>query len=238
MSKRTTNEEFITKARNIHGNIYDYSEVTFINIKVDVNIICDKHGVYQQRPQHHLAGHGCNKCARESVTDSSRLTKETFINKATKTHGNKYDYSLLNFDMVNSNNDKVDILCYKHGAFNQSIRHHLSGSGCPVCKESKGEAIISKYLTENNIKHIRQHRFKDCKYKKPLPFDFYLPNHNTCVEYQGEQHFRPTTHWGGETEFKNVVKRDKIKMEYCLDNNIPLIKINYNDDIINKLSSL
>lgn len=236
MSKKTTPEEFISKVTLIHGDKYDYSKVTFVNIKTSINIICSKHGIFKQRPQHHLAGHGCNKCARELITDSSRLTEKTFISKAKEIHGDKYDYSIVNFNHINSNNDKVNIVCLKHGEFNQIIRYHLSGSGCPICNESKGEEAISKYLTEKNIKFVRQHRFSDCKDKKPLPFDFYLPETNTCIEYQGEQHFRPTTHWGGEDEFKNIIRRDKIKKEYCDSHNIPLVSINYNENITSKLS--
>ena len=238
MSKKTTPEEFISKVKSIHDNKYDYSKIAFVNIKTSIDIICPKHGIFKQRPQHHLAGHGCNKCARELITDLSRLTKEIFISKAKEIHGDKYDYSMVNFTTINSNNDKVNLICLKHGEFNQIIRHHLSGSGCPICNESKGEEIISKYLTKNYIKFVRQYRFSDCKDKKPLPFDFYLPEYNTYIEYQGEQHFRPTSHWGGEEEFKNIVRRDEIKKGYCEKNNIPLITINYNDNTISKLNCI
>jgi hypothetical protein len=233
--KKITFNCFIKKSNEIHNNKYEYSITKYIDTKTNIDIICPIHGIFNQRPQHHLVGHGCNKCARKIITDSSKLTKETFISKAKEIHGNKYNYSDISFNYVNSNNDKVNIICSKHGNFSQIIRHHLSGSGCPVCKESKGEEIISKYLTEKNIIFLRQYRFSNCKHKKTLPFDFYLPNLNSCIEYQGEQHFRPTSHWGGEEEFKNVVKRDKIKKEYCEKYNIPLISINYNDSIIDKL---
>jgi len=238
MSKKTTSEEFISKVTLIHGDKYDYSKVTFVNIKTSVDIICQKHGLFKQRPQHHLAGHGCNKCARELITDSSRLTEKTFITKAKESHGDKYNYSMVNFDEINSNNDKVTIECLKHGSFNQIIRHHLSGSGCPICNESKGEEAISKYLTENNIKFIRQHRFSDCKDKKPLPFDFYLPAINTCIEYQGRQHYEPVKRFGGEKELIKTQKRDLIKLNYCIDNKITLERIRYDEHILEKLKAM
>jgi len=232
---RLTTEEFIFKIKIIHADRYDYSLVNFINIKVNIKIICSKHGIFEQRPQHHLAGHGCNKCAREFVADTIRLTKKTCINKANKVHGDKYDYSLVDFSNVHSNKDKIDIICHKHGKFNQAIKHHLNGSGCPVCNESKGEETISKYLINNNIKFIRQHRYKDCRDKKPLPFDFYLPDLNMCIEYDGEQHFKSVNTWGGEKVLLQIQKHDRIKNSFCICNNIQLIRIKYNENIIDKL---
>jgi hypothetical protein len=218
-------DDFIKKVNLIHNNKYDYSNVDFINIKTNVNIICPIHGEFNQRPQHHLAGHGCKKCARELITNNSKLTKESFINKAFNKHGSNYDYSLIDFNSVNSNNDKVKIICTKHGEFNQIIRHHLSGVGCPFCNESKGEKQINTYLTTKNIRLIRQHRFNDCRDIKPLPFDFYLPEYNICIEYDGEQHFTPLKMWGGVKSFEKLQKRDLIKTTYCLDKNIRLIII-------------
>jgi len=213
--KKIKPEEFIYKSNIIHKNLYDYSFTNFIGVKINVKIICYKHGIFKQRPQHHLAGHGCRKCARELINDSQRLTKEDFIYKSKKIHENIYDYSKADYKNVKSNNDKVSIICKKHGEFKQLIRHHLSGSGCPICRESKGENLIRKFLIENSINFTSQKRFKNCRDKKPLPFDFYLPKHNLCIEYQGEQHFKPVMHWGGEKAFKNIKKRDKIKKIYC-----------------------
>lgn len=72
------------------------------------------------------------------------------------------------------------------------INHVMYGdSGCPHCKTSKGERRVEQYLKENNIEYNKQYKFKDCKDIRCLPFDFYLPNHNTCIEYDGEQHVRP-----------------------------------------------
>ncbi len=233
--KKTTPEEFINKSKIIHNDLYDYSLVEFVDVKVNVKIICSKHGWFEQRPQHHLAGHGCNKCARELITASSKLTKKKFLIKAKKVHNKKYNYSLIDFVNVNSNKDKVRIMCPTHGEFKQAIKHHLNNVGCPHCCESKGEKEISKFLKENKIKFIRQYRFKGCRYKKPLPFDFYLPKLNICIEFQGEQHFRPAMHWGGKKVYQDIIKRDKIKEEYCKSNNIYLIKIHYKDKIEDSL---
>jgi hypothetical protein len=87
------------------------------------------------------------------------------------------------------------------------------------------------FLTTNNLKYIKQHRFYDCKDVRALPFDFYLPELNICIEFQGKQHYEPITYFGGLTTFNGQQKRDKIKMEYCFTNNIKLITIKYNDNI-------
>lgn len=234
--KKTTHDEFVKKSNKIHENKYDYSLCSFVGVKTKVKILCSKHGLFEQRSQHHLAGHGCRKCSRELIAESSRLTLNDFLKKSKNIHGNTYDYSLVNYKKIDSNNYGVDIVCKIHGKFNQLIKHHLSGSGCPNCKESKGEKEIRKYLTKLNIEFIQQKRFDDCKYKKPLPFDFYLPENNTCIEYQGEQHFKPIHYWGGKKAFELNKKRDLIKENYCNNNNIKLLKINFDENIISKLN--
>lgn len=101
------------------------------------------------------------------------------------------------------------------------------GFGCPYCKESKGEKEISRILDKYNIEYIPQYIFNDCFYINPLKFDFYLPKYNLCIEYQGQQHYKPISLFGGEEGYKNTVIRDKIKEKYCIENKIPLLKIKY-----------
>ena len=98
---------------------------------------------------------------------------------------------------------------------------------CPICSESKGEKIIRLYLENNNIKFIQEHRFKDCKHKNLLRFDFYIPNYNLCIEYDGEQHYKAFNHFGGEERLKDTENKDKIKNNYCEDNGINLLRIPY-----------
>lgn len=124
------------------------------------------------------------------------------------------------------------------------LRKHR-GFYCPVCKSSYGVRKIIKYLTENNIEFIREYEFDDCKNIKKLPFDFYLPKLNCCIEYDGDHHDRVLYHWGGEVRFSEVQKRDSIKNNFCKDNNIYLLRIkdkykyNIEDilyDFINKIT--
>lgn len=103
----------------------------------------------------------------------------------------------------------------------------LHGRRCPACNESHGERLVAKVLRALHIKYIAQKRFTDCRYKKPLPFDFYLPDYNLCIEYDGIQHFEPFKHFGGTKRLKLYKLRDSIKDKYCKKNNIKLLRIKY-----------
>lgn len=95
-----------------------------------------------------------------------------------------------------------------------------------------------KLLDKNNIKYIREYKFIDCKNIKPLPFDFFLFEYNTCIEYDGEQHFKINKYFGGEKGLLKRQKNDNIKNEYCINNNIRLIRIKYNENIEEKFNRL
>ena len=123
-------ERFIEKARKVHGDKYDYSKVEYINNCTKVCIICPKHGEFWQTPDNHLYGYGCKKCADEKKSENSRFTTERFIEKARKVHGDKYDYSKVEY--INATT-RVCIICPKHGEFWQLADNHLKGHGCPYC---------------------------------------------------------------------------------------------------------
>jgi Zn finger protein HypA/HybF involved in hydrogenase expression len=132
--RRLTTEEFIIKAKQIHGDKYNYSLVDYIDAHTKVEIICPIHGKFEQRPKNHLYGQGCPKCGNLKQASSQLLTTEEFIEKSRKIHGDKYNYSLV--DYVN-NKIKVTIICPIHGEFKQRPNHHLDGRGCPECGGSK-----------------------------------------------------------------------------------------------------
>ena len=142
--------------------------------------------------------------------------------------------------MVNylNNKSKIKILCYIHGEFEQKPYHHLNGVGCPYCRESKGEKEVEKYLKINNIKYIRQYTFDNCRDKRKLPFDFYLPDFNICVEFDGALHFISVQYFGGFDKLVDTQKKDKIKTDYCKNNNIKLLRIKYDENISDKMITL
>jgi len=217
------NNEIIDEFKKVHSDKYDYSKINYIKANTKVEIICTKHGSFFQTPIQHKNGQGCPFCARKN---SNLNTKESLI-KFKKVHGDKYDYSKVNY--INSMT-KVEIRCPEHGSFFQRPNTHSNGSGCPKCLESIGEKRIRIFLEENNIKYFQEYRFKDCKFKKELPFDFYLEDLNTVIEYDGKQHFEPVDYFGGLEGFLKT-QRDKIKTEYCLENNIRIIRIGYFEDV-------
>ena len=228
-NKKITTEIFINKCKEIHGNKYDYNLVNYKNNYTKVELICKEHGSFYISPHHHIyKKQGCGKCV------GLYRTTEEFINKSKNIHGDKYDYSLVEYK---KSHDKVKIICKKHNKiFEQTPANHLIGQGCPKCNESKGEKIIEEFLINNNIKYIKQYKFDNCKYKYKLPFDFYLPNYNTCIEYDGKQHFEIIKYWGGEDNFNKIKIRDEIKNNYCKINNIKLIRIKYDDNIYEQIN--
>lgn len=149
---------------------------------------------------------------------------------------------------------------YKNARAKLAIKHKICGHNyevawtdfvsnsnrCPKCNESKGEKRISNLLKSLNIKYTSQKRFKDCKYKKTLPFDFYINNKNDklLIEFDGIQHYKAISVFGGDKAFKETQLRDSIKNKFAQDNNIPLLRISYLEEedveniVMNKLKEL
>lgn len=229
--KRLTKNEFIEKANFVHGkNLYDYSKVEYKDSHIPVCIVCRVHGSFYQAPNSHLSGYGCRKCA----VDKTRLSTEEFINRSMAVHGkDKYDYSKV---VYHSGAEKVCIICHKHGYFYQLASEHLKGHGCCKCSSSFGEKAIIEWLTKNNIVYKRQHTYSDLRglRGKNLRFDFYVPHRNLLIEFDGIQHFKPVCFSGIKMErAKEILKRcqinDSYKNKYCAENNIPILRIKYNE---------
>jgi hypothetical protein len=232
-NKKSTLEEFIAKAKKVHGNKYDYSITHYVNNKTKVKIICKEHGEFEQRPDCHITQkQGCFKCGVINGHKKQLHDTNIFIEKSKKIHGDKFDYSKTQYI---KDKTMLIITCPKHGDFKQRANNHLNGDGCPTCKSSKGELYIESILIEKNISYVRQHTFYDCKNIKQLPFDFYLPELNMCIEYDGRHHFECIDLWGGEENLNYIKTNDKIKENYCLNNNISLVRISYKDDLRIKL---
>lgn len=231
---RYNTDEYIEKAIQVHGTKYDYSETVYINNKLNVKVICPDHGEFFPNASHHIRGVKCMDCAREIINNAKRFTLEQFINLAVARHGSKYDYSLVEYINIDTN---ITIICSKHGQFPQTPYSHIRGAGCSRCKESKGERKVVVCLENLKIDFITQKKFKDCKKINCLPFDFYLPNFNLLIEYDGRQHFEIVEFFGGEKGYLERVENDKIKNNFCKENNIPLLRIKYNENVKDKLTN-
>lgn len=133
MGRKLTTTEFITRAKKIHGNKYDYSNVEYVKSHDKVEIICPIHGAFFQTPNNHLTGFTCKECSIEIKGKAQKDTLETFIEKAIKVHGTKYDYKETVYIESKS---KVNIFCNFHKInFLQIPNCHLMGQGCPKCGE-------------------------------------------------------------------------------------------------------
>lgn len=211
---------FILKANKIHNNRYSYNKTKYVRNRDKIIITCPEHGDFEQIARYHLDGNGCKNCQY----DEFRLDRENFINKSKKIHEDKYDYSLV---VYKNQTTEVSIICDKHGIFNQRPHNHINNHGCPICKLSKGEKKIRKFLLLNNIKFESQKKFNGCVNKRFLPFDFYIKEKNLLIEYDGIQHYEASIFFGGEKTFNYLKLNDKIKNNYAKINNIDLIRIPY-----------
>ena len=152
-SKRLTKEDFIKKAKKIHGDKYDYSKVKYVNNRTEVCIICPEHGEFWQKPYVHLKGNGCHKCSLDKKRSLFSDGREKFIEKAKKVHNNKYDYSKV--DYVNAKTE-VCIICLEHGEFWQTpYLHIVSKYGCPKCGK-KAASLNEALSTEEFIEKAKQ----------------------------------------------------------------------------------
>lgn len=125
MPRRLTTEEFIRKARKVHGEKYSYERAVYITGRRKVTITCPTHGDFDQRPSDHINGDGCSKCSGKH-----RYTTEEFIEKARKVHEGKYSYER---SIYVTSKKKVTITCPEHGDFEQVAKDHLLGKGCRTC---------------------------------------------------------------------------------------------------------
>ena len=216
---RYTTEEWILKAREIHGDKYDYSKVEYKNSKTKVCIICKEHGEFWITPDNHLQGEGCPICRYIKSSSSLRKNIDNVISDFKHIHGDKYDYSKVEYK---NRKTKVCIICKEHGEFWQTPDNHMKGKGCPYCAQSKLELSTKQYLIEHSILFEHQKSFEWLRYKHPMRLDFYLPEYNAAIECQGIQHFKPFIFFGGEDGLIYNTDKDKAKLDQCLQNGVKL----------------
>jgi hypothetical protein len=141
-NNRKSTQEFIKQAKQIHGDLYDYSDVIYVRPHDKVKIICADHGAFEQPPVAHLTGkHGCPRCGTNARADSTRKTTNTFIEQAHAIHNGAYLYNNAEYK---SNHEKVTITCTTHGEFEQRPARHLTGDGCPSCVGITMNSILSQ----------------------------------------------------------------------------------------------
>ena len=208
-----------------------YQEFTILDYRKEnrnykLKLLCLNCGYEFERYVQHFndSPHMCPKCHPKMIRQT--ITLDEAQRRVNSVYGENY-LTLLEYK---GNNVKVDVKCEKCLQIFQSVPVSLWRGrvrGCPICEKTKslGECRIERFLRENNIQFRTQERFSQCKDKLCLPFDFYLPQFNTCIEFQGEQHYKSTSLLWSE----KLVEHDIIKKQFCKDNNIELIEIPWYD---------
>jgi hypothetical protein len=203
---KPSNEEFINKAINLHGKIYDYSKVNYINSKTKICIICSIHGDFLQSPNQHLKPQGCPKCS-----GSIKLSINEFIDRSNHIHDNKYDYSKSIY--INTDT-KIEIICPIHGEFMQRPHEHLSKKGCPECGGTlkKNTEIFVK---EASFIHNNKYDYSKVNYTNNRKFI------NIICNIHGEFKQRPNSHLNGRGCQKcSMSNGERLVINYLNNNNI------------------
>ena len=160
MAKRITEDCFIKKLIGIYHDKYDYSEVHYLGSTQKVKVICKKHGAFMALPNNLIRGHGCPICSKEKAKVKLSLGRDGFIKKAKLVHGDKYDYSKVEY--VNART-KVCIVCPKHGDFWQFPHKHLSGQGCPYCNGGK-RLDTETFVNKAKLVHGDEYDYSNVEY--------------------------------------------------------------------------
>lgn len=165
MGRLKTTSEFIEDAIDIHGYVYDYSNVEYTGSHNKINIICSEHGKFAQTPDNHLSGKGCIKCGHEKISELKRWSKEKFIKEANKKHSNRYDYKDV---IYKTTNDKIIVYCPTHGKFEQFASCHLNGIGCPDCRyeiiSNKLSKSTEQFIEDAKNTHGKKYRYTNTEY--------------------------------------------------------------------------
>lgn len=220
--QRYSVEDFIKKAKEVHGDIFDYSQFEYINNHTPSTIICPYHGKFQQNMTAHLKSEtGCRKCSGIKYT-----TLEEAIIIANNIHKNRYTYN--NFNYVNSGVPSF-ITCKKHGDFKCAMGNHINSKrGCPHCL-NKTEGILKLILKDNfNYKIICNRGFDWCKKKNKLRYDFIIEDLKIIIELDGLQHFEKVCNW--KTNPDKQLQNDIFKNECAMKNGYTIIRV-FQEDI-------
>ena len=221
--KTISNDVFVERMSKINKDILLLSKYIWRSQKVKCKCKICGH-IWESYPGNLLDGFGCKNCLILSRRKPNKLFIEDMkdIHPSIKVIG----------DYINAHT-KILVHCDICNWEWYSSPDNLINNkrGCPNCKKSLGELSIKNYFDKNNIYYISQYKFDDLLgvNGRNLSYDFYLPNYNTLIEFQGEQHEKPIKYFGGEEYFEIQQEHDKRKQDYAKNNNIKLLEIWYWD---------
>ena len=219
---KITTQQIIQEFRTIHSDKYDYSLVDYTHSKIPITIVCPIHGPFKQLPNTHLNGAGCKHCGNNKIVSANKLSNKEFIDKAKITHGDRYDYSKVNY--INSKTDIV-IICKEHGEFLQLPTVHFQGCGCSKCR-LKNQTKLFDLLKDSFPNEYIKWEYSP-EWLGRQKFDISFPKYNIAIEYNGQQHYYPIARFGGELGFNKTIERDSIKKDKCKLHNWDIIDIKY-----------
>lgn len=179
--QRYTTEQFIDKARQIHGDRYSYEQVHYLNSREPVAIECRIHGIFKQSPSNHLKGQNCPECCKPKVDT------KVFIERARQIHGDRFSYERVNYS---NNSTPVEIVCRLHGVFKQQPSTHLLGYNCPRCSR-RPFIDTAEFINRARKVHSDRYDYSQSVYKgssRKLKI--------ICREH-GAFYIKPTSHWKG-----------------------------------------
>lgn len=220
-------EQYVKQLHDINPNIVCIGKYKNKTTQVLHRCLIDGY-VWETVPSYLLSGRGCPKCSNKLT-----ITDEIFKDKVQEINP---DIEVI--DKYINARTQMFFRCKTCGnEWKTTPEIIMVGCGCPICKESHGEREIRNWLNSNHIQFESQKKFDGCRRERKLPFDFYLPDYNLIIEYDGKQHYQPVNYFGGETAFELLKERDRIKTDFCKENNIGLLRIPYDKDIETELNN-
>ena len=212
--KRKNTEQFIKDAKKVHGDKYDYSLTNYINNTIKIKIICTIHGEFEQNPNSHLQGVNCSFCGHHNSNITRTKSLKKFINDSKQIHGNKYDYSMVNYIKSGLN---IKIICKEHGIFEQTPSTHLAGYGCAKCSNCYNYNT-EEFIKKAKIVHGDKYDYSTTKYiNKRTKLSIICPDHGEFKIYPGNFLYgkqtgcQKCTESKGEKEIRELLEKYKIK---------------------------
>lgn len=230
---KLSRDEIIERFESIHGDTYSYRSARPDGINSIVKIHCAKHGYFEQKVSTHLQGKGCPDCGNEKRRMGQFLQQSELYSRLKQLNGDLFIYPPnLGLEL----REDVPIICREHGIFYQPLRIHLDGNGCSECSQSLGARRVSHWLNEHEINYEVEALIPAGKKGLPLRADFFLPDYNMYIEYDGEQHFKPIAFFGMDEKtsilvFNEQKERDLAKENWILDNGFELLRIRFDQNV-------
>lgn len=223
--KKYTLEIVKDMSNAVHEKYYNYDKFIFKTLSSVSIITCPLHGDFETSMENHIfKKYGCRKCgyARNGISQSKG--KENFIKDSIRVHGDLYTYDKV---IYVSNKVPLIVTCKLHGDFPVRPDNHTkeNGTGCPMCKQSKGEKKIYDLLVKLGINFIQEYKIPNFNFR----YDFYLPDYNILIEYDGALHFKAVEHFGGEAHLNLTKYRDLMKNRLAKKYGYRLIRLKYLD---------